>query len=57
MTAQIVLIILIAMELGYQLAMNGKPHKHDHEFWSSFLSWLFVASIMGRGGFWDVFFN
>lgn len=51
--AQIITIILMAMNLGINLVMHGKPKDDKYNFFGACLSVAINAGLLWWGGFWN----
>lgn len=55
MTPQIVLLFLIAVDLGAVLVLHGKPKDEKHNFFMRLFDKLILIALLYWGGFFDVF--
>ena len=53
------IIYLSILFIGLLLAANlhGKPKEGEYNFWTTFLSYIIILTLLFYGGFFDVFFK
>lgn len=49
---QLILLALLAMEVGISLGKHGEP-RPNHNAWIAILGAAIVVSILAWGGFWE----
>jgi hypothetical protein len=49
---QIVMIILMALEVGVSLALNGKARRENYSFWVKLGDTAILVGVLMWGGFW-----
>jgi len=48
---QIILIILLAMSLSFNLIKHGEPRKAEYNFWITLFSTVMTVALLWWGGF------
>jgi len=51
---QIILLGLIVMGLGLNLAKHGEPQKGKHSFWMSLVNSAVIVGLLYWGGFFSI---
>ena len=55
MIAQIVMIALLALSAGLNVAEHGKEKTGTNNAWSSIIAVTIMVAVLWWGGFWSVF--
>jgi len=50
--AQITIIVLMALEVGFSIAKDGEPRTGTYSMWYAIIAWGLVAAVLWWVGFW-----